>query len=269
MINVSVIVTTLNEAKNLPRCLQALQKFDDIIVVDSKSTDETVKISNQYGTRVESFVWNGQYPKKRQWCLDHIKIKHDYIFFVDADEEVSNALIAEIENLKFHHAGYFVTGEYCWQGKFLKHGLKNNKLVLFHKDKFKFPLIDDLNDFCMGEMEGHYQPVLKSVNKNDTIGQLSAALKHFAYEDEAAWQKRHLKYAKWEAGMINHHAYPVEDKKSREVMKRIFRKMPMRGVIAFMHSYILKKGFLDGRAGYHFASSRYRYYQMVSFYLNS
>lgn len=269
MINISVIVTVLNEAKNLPRCLIALKNFDEVIVVDSGSSDETVQVASHYGARVESFSWKGGYPKKRQWCLDYIKIKHDYIFFVDADEEISDALIAEIIQLKFKRAGYFVTGEYCWHGKILSHGLKNNKLALFHKDKFEFPVVNDLGAFCMGEMEGHYQPILKRTHRWSAIGQLKAPLVHFAYEDEKSWQERHLRYAKWEAGMIANNLYPVENKKSRELMKRMFRNMPIRGVVAFAHSYIFKLGFLDGRAGYDFAKSRYRYYKMVSYFLNA
>ena len=113
MINVTVVITTLNEQAHLARCLKALinpsQKFDEIIILDSNSTDRTVDIAHEHQVRVESFQWNGQYPKKRQWFLDHIETKHDYIFFVDADEEVTPELIQEIEKLDFKCAGYFVT----------------------------------------------------------------------------------------------------------------------------------------------------------------
>ena len=80
MINISVLITTLNEAENLPRCLAALQDFDDITVIDSGSEDGTAEISKSFGVRIENFNWNGEYPKKRQWCLDNLDIKHDFIF---------------------------------------------------------------------------------------------------------------------------------------------------------------------------------------------
>lgn len=270
MINVSVIITTLNEAQNLPRCLTALKDFDEVIIVDSGSVDETQNIAAQHHATFHDYQWNGAYPKKRQWCLDNITTKHDYIFFVDADEEVTTDLVAEIKNLDFQKSGYFVKGRYCWDGKILTYGLQNNKLALFHRYQFEFPVIDDLHDFSMGEMEGHYQPVLKEGGEHCQIGQLKQSLNHFAHDSHDAhencdkWRNRHQRYAAWEAGMIVNKAYPKEVSPYRQILKDVFRKLPCRGVVAFIHCYILKLGFLDGRAGFHFAKSRWTYYQMVS-----
>ncbi len=264
LLKVSVLVTTLNEAANIQRCLNALKDFDEIIVIDSGSHDETVQISLDCGARVEQFVWNGKYPKKRQYCLDHIKTKHDMIFFVDGDEEVTPQLIEEIKNLNFKKAGYFVQGQYQWEGKTLHYGLRNNKLVLFDRHKFEFPVVNDLGAFCMGEIEGHYQPILKAACQGEEIGQLCYPLKHFAYEDKAGWEARHKRYAKWEAGMIAGKLYPKENKFYRESLKCIFRKIWCRGAFSFLHSYIYKRGFLDGKAGLEFALSRRDYYKMVA-----
>ena len=112
MIKVSVVIATRNEEKNLPRCLDALQKFDDIIIFDSGSADNTTSMAHEYGARVENFKWDGDYPKKRQYFLDHITTKYDYIFFVDADEQVTAMLVNEIQALNLSCAGYFVKGQY-------------------------------------------------------------------------------------------------------------------------------------------------------------
>jgi len=264
LIKVSVVITTLNEEQNLARCLGALKDFDDIIIFDSGSTDKTVEIAREYGARVESFEWNGRYPKKRQYFLDHVQTKYDYIFFVDADEQVTPELIHEIKALDLSCAGYFVKGAYHWRGKDLKHGLKNNKLALFDRRQIEFPVVDDLGAFCMGEMEGHYQPVLKPTYKDERIGVLHHPLVHFAHDDQAGWERRHQRYAMWEAGMIANGTYPREDNVWRERLKYIFRHMPARGLIAFVHSYLVKRGFMDGVAGFEFARSRQRYYNMVA-----
>ena len=264
LIKVSVIITTLNEAENLPRCLAALTDFVEVIIVDAGSTDETRHIAAQYDAIFYDYQWNGAYPKKRQWCLDNIQTKHDYIFFVDADEEVTTDLVDEIKNLDFQKSGYFVKGRYCWDNKTLQYGLQNNKLVLFHRQKFEFPVIDDLYDFSMGEIEGHYQPVLKEGGKHYQIGQLNQPLNHFAHDNRDKWYSRHQRYAAWEAGMITNKAYPKEVSPYRQALKDVFRQLPCRGVVAFVHCYILKLGFLDGRAGFNFAQSRWIYYQMVS-----
>ena len=261
---ISVLIMTLNEAENLPRCLSALKDFDDVIVVDSGSEDDTISIADKFGARVENFNWNGEYPKKRQWCLDNLDIKNDFVFFVDGDEEVTPELVQEMQSLDLTAAGYFVKGRYIWNGRLLKHGLVNNKLALFNRHKMEFPAIDDLDIDGMGEMEGHYQPVLKLEYEHEPIGWLSQPLYHYAYEDKAKWRDRHLRYATWEAGMITRNAYPADPIPLREAVKNIFRKLPLRGLFAFLHSYILKLGFLDGKAGYDFALSRLLYYKAVS-----
>lgn len=264
MIFVSVIVTTYNEEKNLPRCLSALKMFDEIIVVDSKSKDRTCDIAIEYGAQVVSFDWNGQYPKKRQWCLDNLRLKHDRIFFVDADELITPDLIEEIKNLTWLCAGYFVKAKYVWKNKTLSYGLKNNKLVLFDRKKIEFPIVDDLDIEGMGEMEGHYQPVLKKTHQSECLGQLKSTMFHYAYDDEVSWNKRHERYARWEAKMIKCDAYPKDPSVWRNFIKQIFRIVPLRGLIAFLHSYIVKLGFLDGKAGFSFAKTRALYYKMVS-----
>jgi glycosyltransferase involved in cell wall biosynthesis len=90
-IPVSVIIVTKNEEKRLGACLEALSlgHFDDVWVVDSQSGDGTCAIAAQHGARVEDYVWNGKYPKKRGWCLEYLELAHDWVFFVDADEIVS------------------------------------------------------------------------------------------------------------------------------------------------------------------------------------
>ncbi len=264
MINVSVLITTLNEATSLPRSLAALKGFDEIIVIDSGSEDGTAEVSKSFGARLENFSWDGTYPKKRQWCLDNLEIKHDFIFFVDGDEEVTPSLIEEIKQLDFKAAGYFVKGQYIWNKAPLRYGLQNNKLVLFNRHKIEFPVVDDLNIDGMGEIEGHYQPVLKAAYQQEPLRQLRSPLFHFAYENAKAWERRHQRYAQWEAAMIKRQSYPEDPNKIRETLKVIFQRMPCRGFIAFCHSYIVRLGFLDGLAGFQFARSRAQYYKMVS-----
>ena len=95
-IPVTVIVPVKNEQKNLGRCLERLKGFSEIFVVDSASTDRTCEIARSYGAQVVNFSWNGKFPKKRNWCLRHLKFSHDWILFLDADELVTEAFEAEL-----------------------------------------------------------------------------------------------------------------------------------------------------------------------------
>jgi glycosyltransferase involved in cell wall biosynthesis len=262
-IPISVIVVTKNEEARIAACLEALEPFDEIIIVDSDSQDHTREIAAQMGARVESFKWNGQYPKKRQWVLENISIKHDFVFWVDADEIVTQPLIEELSIADFRAAGYFVRGQYIFENRPLKFGLQNNKLALMNRHKIEFPVVNDLDIPGMGEIEGHYQPVLKAEYKGEGIAQIHAPLLHDAYADERGWNARHERYAAWEREMDARKAWPEDVNGMRRLLKRSFKAMPCRGLIAFLHCYIWKRGFLDGARGFRFANSRRQYYRMI------
>ena len=144
MIPVSVIVMTKNEEDNIPFSLPPLiQHFDQVFVVDSNSTDNTVQIARNAGATVVNFTWNGQYPKKKQWSINHLPLTHDWVFLCDADETITPNFIEECRNLDFSKDGYFVSSKMIWNGRQLNHGVRNNKLCLFHKNKFHHPVVDD------------------------------------------------------------------------------------------------------------------------------
>lgn len=262
-IPVTAIVVTKNEEKRIGRCLEALSGFEEIIVLDSASRDKTAEMAALQGARVENFIWNGQYPKKRQWCLDHVEIRTDWIFFVDADEIVTEELKKEIADL-FRRGpaedGYFIKGQYRMGEKLLRHGLQNNKIALFHRGKFRFPVVDDLDIPGMGEIEGHYQPVPVGTA---TIGALKSPLLHDALDDPHAWAFRHEKYARWEAGMNARNAWPHDPVTWRQNLKVLLRATRFRPQIMFFLSYVAAGGFLDGRAGLELARRKSRYYSLI------
>lgn len=258
-IPLTVIVTTKNEEKNLPRCLSALERFDEVIVVDSNSADATADIARSLGATLVPYTWDGRYPKKRQWCLDTLLLRHDRVFFVDADEEVTPALCDEIAALDWHCAGYFVKGAYVIEGKVLRFGLKNNKLCLFDRRLIEFPVVDDLDIPGMGEIEGHYQPVLKGKG-GGAIKSLKIPLLHHAMDDMDRYNLRHLGYAQWQTGVKIRNALPPDPVFARRVLKTMFHRSKVRPCIAFLYSYIIKLGFLDGRRGLNLSKHRFFYY---------
>ncbi|MCB1840321.1 MAG: glycosyltransferase family 2 protein [Rhodospirillales bacterium] len=265
-IPVSVIVTTKNEASRISRCLEALEDFCEVLVVDSQSEDETARIAVRHGATVVSYRWDGRYPKKRQWCLDTLTLQSEWVFFIDADEVVTRDLSAEVRRIVSsanlsNMAGFFVQGRYVWQGRALRYGMRNNKLAFLHRRRVKFPEVDDLDCPGMGEIEGHYQPL--PVETGFEIGQLREPLLHYAYEDERHWEERHHRYAQWEACMTLKNAWPRDPLLWREGAKRLLRTSPLRGAIVFLYSYVFRLGFLDGQAGLDFAKNRAGYSRAV------
>ena len=83
-----MIVPVKNEAENLRRCLPALAWADEVFVVDSQSGDETAEVAAEFGATVVQFHFNGTYPKKKNWALDNLPFRNDWVLIVDADEVV-------------------------------------------------------------------------------------------------------------------------------------------------------------------------------------
>lgn len=245
-IPVSVLVVTKNEEKNLARCLSSLERFDDVMVIDSCSTDATADIAKSFNVPVINFVWNGQYPKKRQWCLDTLPLKHDFVFFIDADETAPPELCDEIAALDFRAPGYFIKGLYVIGGQVLKYGINNNKLCLIDKTRVCFPVVDDLDIPGMGEIEGHYQPVLKAGASGKFI-KLKHAMLHYALDDAERHEKRHKDYAQWRSGMLVKDAFPDDPRLMTGILKWIFENLPCRKAFFFIYFYVFKLGFLDYR----------------------
>lgn len=266
MIPISAVITTKNEETRIRRCIDSLPGFSEIIVVDSHSTDRTCESAAQAGAQTILFRWNGAYPKKRQWCLDNLALKNDWVFFIDADEIATPALTRAIAALfadgrKPDCDGYFIRGRYVINGRPLRFGLHNAKLCLLNRTRLSFPQIDDLDCPGMGEIEGHYQPRAKP-GATAKIGLIKPPLLHHAHNE--GWEERHRRYAAWEAAMNAKNAWPRDPSPRRETLKRLFRAMPCRPAAAFLHCYIARLGCLDGAPGLRLALSRARYYAMIA-----
>ncbi|MFC3694921.1 glycosyltransferase family 2 protein [Chenggangzhangella methanolivorans] len=265
MIPVSVVIPTKNEAVNLPHCLAALKAFDQVIVCDSESADATAAIARRFGAEVLPFVWNRQYPKKKEWSLKHPSVRNDWVFMLDADEIVSLALVQEISALLRQGprcSAYFIEGRFVFLGEQLRFGHRNCKMMLVDRRRTTFPHPDDLDIPGGWEVEGHYQPTI-----DGRIGRLKSSLLHWDRKPAAAYFGRHDLYADWEARLAQRGGLAklaASESLSRRLMKTAFRKIPGRWLTAFLHSYVLKLGFLDGSAGFHFAMARGFYYWQIA-----
>lgn len=264
MIPVSVIVMTRDEAANLAACLATLRAFAEVFVVDSGSTDGTLAIAAAAGARVVPFRWDGGYPKKKQWCLDHLPFTHDWVLYVDADERPTPRLVDEIASLMRHgprHAGYFIDGRPVFLGRRLRFGAGTRKLALLHRHRAWFPPADDLDVATMWEVEGHYQPAVAG-----TVGRLAHPVLHADEKPLACWFDRHNRYSDWESvlrGQRRFAALTRHETKKRRRMKWIFDRLPLRPVFVFVYGYVVCLGFLDGLPGLHHALARAFYYWQV------
>lgn len=263
-IPVSVIVMTKNEERNIQKCLHSVKKFNEVFVVDSASEDKTCELAAEMGAIVVPFDWNGKYPKKKQWCLENLPFSNDWVLYVDADEEVYPELadeIGDVINKNKKYSGFFVGSDYVFSGRVLHHGHRIYKLVLFNKNNGRFIDYDDLDIANMWEVEGHYQP---KIDGKTTI--LKNRIRHDDHNSLFDYFHKHNRYSDWEAELRKRDALVSDEETQpgiRKFLKKIFQKLPFKGAIAFIHSYILHLGFLDGRAGFDFAMARAFYYWQI------
>ncbi len=251
---ISVIVPVKNEAANLRRCLPALAWADEVIVVDSQSTDATAEIADAHGAQVAQFRFNGTYPKKKNWALESLPFRHEWVLIVDADEVVSEGLAAEIrERVARDEAdGFYLNSRYYFLGRLIRHCGYNEcwNLRLFKHRLGRYERMPAAPGSDAGDNEAHEHVILEG-----RAGRLEAQLEHHAYPTISAWVEKHNRYATWEAEMYERFVHePIPEgigrgKRFKRWLKKLYLRLPMRPLLRFIYAYFVRLGFLDGRPG--------------------
>jgi glycosyltransferase involved in cell wall biosynthesis len=260
---VSAIVMTKNEEQNIAACLRSLGGLDQVLVVDSGSIDRTCAIAADLGASVFQFAWDGKYPKKKQWSLEQLLIRNDWVVYVDADERLTPELLAEINAAVREPGGkraFWISLDYVFLGRTLRHGVIARKVVLLRRGFARFPEYDDLDVANMWEVEGHYQPVI-----DGPVGALRSRMLHDDRESLYHFFDRHNRYSDWEASLRTRgrDAGGGAGHAARPRAKRIFERLPFRWAWLFCYAFLLKGGFRDGHAGFHFALAKSFYYWQI------
>lgn len=261
----AAVVMTRNEAVNLPDCLATLGRFAELFVVDSGSRDGTPEIARRLGAVVVPFAWNGAYPRKKQWCLENLDARHDWLLFVDADERLTPALadavaaaLADPRRVAAHGA-FHVESRPVVLGRTLRFGTRYSKIALMHRYRTTFAALDDLDAMGDWEVEGHIQPTVAG-----RIGRLRGHLLHQDRKPPSAWFDRHNRYSDWEAALDRNSGLACEPE-MRRAAKRVFRALPARPLLVFLLDYVVRLGFLDGMSGLHHALGRAFYYWQIDY----
>lgn len=256
---VSVLVPVKNEESNLPDCLQRLGWAGQVVVVDSHSIDRTVPIAQAFGAEVHQFRFpTSGWPKKKNWALENVSWKHEWVLIVDADEQVTPELAAEIAAVVRAPSAdaYFLKRRFYFMGSWIRHCgyYPVWNLRMFRHSQGRFERIGDLGDTDSGDNEIHEHVVIPS----QRFGFLSHDLIHYAYPDLATWVEKHNRYSNWEAhAMLAGYEGGVKPAlfgdpvARRRWLKVRSRWLPGRPLLRFLYSYVFQGGFLDGWAGYY------------------
>lgn len=260
---VSVCIPVRNEEKNLAACLEALEDFDEVVVVDSGSTDKTVEIAREAGATVLQFRWDGKFPKKRNWALKIHDFKHPWILFLDADERMNPAFVEELRKTLHHtsHCGFWVSFTNWFMGRPLHHGDVMRKLALFRREAGEYERFPE-DSWSTLDMEVHEHPVLSG-----TLGEMQTRLHHHDFRGLDTYLAKHNEYSSWEARRFewlrtaNPEAWtkltPRQQFKYRHLNKWWFAHL------YWFVALIVKRGFLDGSAGWKLASMKRRYFTEI------
>ena len=256
----TVVIAARNEEANIARCLAALDRAARVIVVDSGSTDATARVAAEHGAEVVQFTYVAGGPKKRQWALDHIAITDPWILLIDADEVVPPRLWTEIANAIARPdapAAFLVTKGFHFLGRrFRFGGFSHAAVLLFRRGHAEFERLADGvgND---QDMEVHERLIVRG-----KVGRLRAPLVHDDRKGLEAYRARHRAYAEWEAG-VRHRFLSTgvfgdsaivprlfgNTQERRRFLKRLALRVPGEPAAWFIYHYVLRLGFLEGRAG--------------------
>jgi glycosyltransferase involved in cell wall biosynthesis len=256
---VSILIPVKNEATNLPRCLTAVAWADEIIVVDSQSTDDSQAIAESYGAKVVQFHFNGIWPKKKNWALENLPFKHEWVFILDADEVMPPAAEAEFRSVVTdpNHAvnGYWINRRFMFMGKWLKHAYYPNwNLRLF---KHRLGRYEQLTEAATasGDNEVHEHVLVEGRTEH-----LQCEMDHYAFPSVDVFVEKHNRYSNWEARVALDRFLKVSSRslQNREVgelrrLKQLSQRLPFRPLQRFLYVYVWQRGFLDGGEGYYFA----------------
>lgn len=259
----SILIPAKNEAKNLDRCLDAVADWaEEVVVVDSQSTDGSVEMAVARGVTVLQFHYQGGWPKKRQWALETHAWRNDWILLLDADEILTDEVKQEISNAirSQAYAGYWLKFPIVFLGRLLRHGdTELKKLSLFRRGKGRYEKRLENQDASMADMEIHEHVVVDGPTRC-----LHHPVRHENFNSLERYIEKHNAYSNWEAHVLLQGCdseLPASllgnQAQRRRWLKKTFIRVPGSPLLRFLYVYVLRGGFLDGRAGFAYAMFKF------------
>ena len=253
---VAIVILTYNEEANIAHALSNVVDWaDEVFVLDSMSTDGTVSLAQQYECHVAEHPFE-DYSKQRNYALDTLPIRSEWVFFLDADERLSDQLKKEITSLVATSPienGFHVKGRFIWMGRWIRHGYYPTWFLrLFRRGK--------------GRCEN------RAVNEHLSVaGAAGYLVNDLIHEDRRGigdWIAKHNRYASLEALELTRteqerrsnelapRLMGSQAERKRWIRRHVWNKLPplVRPVAYFCFRYVLRLGFLDGIPGltFHF-----------------
>lgn len=260
----SVVILTLNEERNLPLCLESLRGCDDIVVLDSGSSDRTGEIALRAGVHFVKHPFQN-FAAQRNYAHTDITFKHRWLFHLDADERMTPELREECNQRAAEDNpnidGFFVAPRMMFHGRWIRHctDFPAYQARFVYTKRFRFIQV------------GHGQRESKDMQ----MGTLSANYLHdLSADGDEALLEKHRRYAREEAaaflsGRKDPHApapslFSGNALERRRALKALSHWLPARGAVRFFYQYVLQRGYRDGKPGYAYCKLMARYESWIA-----
>jgi glycosyltransferase involved in cell wall biosynthesis len=250
---ISILVLTLNEENNLPGCLDTVKWSDDIHVLDSYSSDRTVEIAKEHGAKVW-FRKFDSFSQHQNWALENIPFRYPWVFYFDADERVTPKL-ADAMHQAVTDPRDAVAFRVQRRDFFLNTWLKHVQMTAFYDRLFR-------------PEKMHYERLGHCISRPDgPVSTIDGFLDHYPFSKGLSdFIARHNFYSTQEAQQIieNRKAgktgslgalfFEKDARERRRNLKELYYRMPLRPLVKFFVMYVLKRGFMDGAAGFTYSA---------------
>lgn len=251
----SVLILTLNEERDLPRCLESARACDDLVVLDSGSTDRTAAIAREAGARVFTRPFDN-FASQRNHAQRQIPFRHPWVFHLDADEQLTPELVAECgqATARTDLDGCWVAPKMMFLGRWIPHctDFPAWQARFVRAPQFEFIEV------------GHGQREAPRMR----LDRLHASYLHdLSSGGEAEWLEKHRRYAQAEARAHRQnsargewrHLFSTGRLQRRRALKQLSYALPCRPALRFIYQYALRGGFLDGGPGLRYCRLLARY----------
>jgi glycosyltransferase involved in cell wall biosynthesis len=258
----SVLILTLNEERNLPDCLASAKWCDDVVVLDSLSTDRTAEVAKSAGARLFRRRFD-DFASQRNYALQEIPFKHPWVFHLDADERFTEELRCECEAAiaRDQFSGFLVPSKLMFMDKWLRwsgmYPVYQMRLMKLGEIRFA--------------QTGHGQ---READAKRGVGKLREPYLHYNFSKGMDdWREKHERYSAKEAkeslrerqsGSMRWSSLWTGDPVARRrALKQMSMRLPFRPGLRFLYMYLLRLGFLDGRPGLMYCRLLAQYEAMI------
>ena len=264
----SVLILTLDEEGNLPGCLESVAWCDDVVVLDSLSSDRTVEIARAAGAKVYQREFD-DFAGQRNHALGNIKFKHRWVFHLDADERFTPRLRRECEKaiVRDERSGYLVPSKMMLEGRWLK------RSGMYPSYQMRLMKLGEISFV----QKGHGQ---READAARGVGYLHEPYLHFSFSKGLReWSERHRRYARDEAEEALKESMPAvriltgmfsfDPIRRRRALKQLSFRLPARPLMRFAYMFLFRGGICDGWPGFRYCRLMAWYEKMISEHLRA